>query len=231
MHAYLHRMFGWALERDIIAANPIAAVKRPGKETSRDRVLTDDELMAVWNACSDGTYEAVVRMLVLTGARLNEVARLRWDEIVDSEIQLSGVRTKNGKPHIIPLSRPALALLEELPRGSEFCFARPGEHYPTTGWSAAKARIDAKLRGVAPWRLHDLRRTVATGLQRLGMPVQVTESVLGHAGGSRSGVVGIYQRHDYANEKRAALEAWGAHVTALIEGRAPGKVLPLRGAR
>jgi integrase len=97
-------------------------------------------------------------------------------------------------------------------------------------WSRAKSKLDGIV-NAPPWRTHDLRRTTATGLQKLGTPLQVTEAILGHTAGSRAGVVGIYQRHDYASEKRAALEAWGAHVMALVEGREPGKVLPMRGKR
>lgn len=98
-----------------------------------------------------------------------------------------------------------------------------------SSWARPKAKLDALAVVTEPWRTHDLRRTAATGLQKLGTPLQVTEAVLGHTAGSRAGVVGIYQRHDYAKEKAAALEAWGAHVTALVEGREPGKVLPIRG--
>jgi integrase len=96
----------------------------------------------------------------------------------------------------------------------------PGLRGPFNGWSKAKAALDARS-GVANWRLHDLRRTAATGLQRLGVRLEVTEQVLNHVSGSRAGIVGIYQRHDFANEKRAALEAWGEHVEAIVEGRAP----------
>jgi integrase len=102
-------------------------------------------------------------------------------------------------------------------------------HVPISGWSKAKRDLDDFAAITDPWITHDLRRTCATGLQKLRTPLQVTEAILGHTAGSRGGIIGVYQRHDYADEKRAALEAWGAHVMALVEGRASGKVLPMRG--
>ena len=110
---------------------------------------------------------------------------------------------------------------------SAFVFSTNGRT-PVSGWSRAKDRLDETAQ-IDPWRIHDLRRTVATGMQKLGVGLQVIEAVLGHVSGSRAGVVGVYQRHSFDAEKRVALEAWGAHVMALIEGRAPGKVLPMRG--
>jgi integrase len=119
------------------------------------------------------------------------------------------------------LSAPAKSLLDSTPRiaGSEFVFTYGGTK-PITGWSQCKIALDAAS-GVTGWRLHDLRRTVATGMQRLGVNLQTVEAVLGHTSGSRAGVVGIYQRHDYANEKRAALEAWGEHVQSITKDLGP----------
>jgi integrase len=114
-------------------------------------------------------------------------------------------------------------------KASDFVFTTNGRT-PISGWSRAKTELDG-LAKIEAWRIHDLRRTVATGLQRLGASLQVIEAVLGHASGSRAGVVGVYQRHSFADEKRAALEAWGAHVVDLLEDRKPGKVLPMRGTR
>ena len=170
-------------------------------------------------------------MLTLTGARRDEIAQLKWSEIDGDTIKLEGDRTKTGVPHIIPLSAPAKSLLNSIPRivGSEFVFTIGGTK-PIAGWSKYKIILDADS-GVTGWRLHDLRRTVATGMQKLGVNLQTVEAVLGHTSGSRSGVVGVYQRHSFDAEKRAALEAWGAHVTALVEGKRPGTVLPMRGAR
>ena len=113
--------------------------------------------------------------------------------------------------------------------GEDFVFTITGKT-PVSGWSKAKTELDQEI-GLAAWRIHDLRRTVATGLQRLGIGLQVIEAVLGHVSGSRAGVVGTYQRHAFETEKAAALAAWGAHVMALIEGGKPGKVVAMRRKR
>ena len=155
--------------------------------------------------------------MILTGARREEIGQLKWSEIKGDLIALDGPRTKNAEPHMIPLSNAASILLQRVPRiaNSERVFTTNGKT-SVSGWSRAKANLDA-LSGVKDWRIHDLRRTVATGLQKLGIALVVIEAALGHTSGSRSGVVGVYQRHSFDTEKRAALEAWGAHVTALIE--------------
>jgi integrase len=237
VHGRLHRLFAWAVSEDYIAANPMTGLLKLGEEVKRDRVLSDDELVAVWRGCEKlgWPFGPAIRLLILTGARREEIGKLRWSELSSGEISLTGNRTKNGEPHDTPLSTTARGVIADLPciHGSEFVFTKTGKA-GVTGWSTAKARLDKILFGnngadSEPWRLHDLRRTVATGLQKLGTPLQVTEAVLGHLAGSRAGVVGIYQRHDYADEKRAALESWGAHVMALVEGQKPGKVLPFAG--
>jgi integrase len=215
VQAYVHRLFRWAVGRGIIDTNPASDLPKPGSETKRDRVLTDDELLTVWKgAVSLGwPFGDATRLLILTGARREEISRLRWGEIFDDAISLSGERTKNGQPHTIPLSKPAREIIASLPHiaGSDFVFTTTGTT-PISGWSRAKD----KLGDVASWRIHDLRRTTATGLQRLGTALPVTESILGHVAGSRAGIVGIYQRHDYADEKRAALEEWAKHVETLL---------------
>jgi integrase len=230
VHARLHRLFRWAVSRGILQMSPMTGMDKPASEVKRDRVLTDDELMAVWRGAEQlgFPFGTAVQLLILTGARREEIGQLKWSEIVNTTISLKGARTKNGEPHDIPLSAPALALLMDVPSigDSDYVFTTNGKT-TISGWSRAKFDLD-KIAVVTDWRLHDLRRVVATGLQKLGTPLQVTEAVLGHISGSRAGVVGIYQRHNYANEKRAALEAWGEHVMALVEGRETGIVLPMR---
>jgi integrase len=236
VHAHLHRFFRWAVGRGIIEANPMADLPKPGSETKRDRVLTDGELASVWKAAGDlgWPFGPAIQLLILTGARREEVGALRWGEIdLDAvEIKLEGSRTKSGDPHTIPLTTSISAALSDIPRisGSDFVFTTTGRT-PVSGWSKAKADVDAAALIVPPWRLHDLRRTVATGMQRLGVGLQVVEAVLGHVSGSRAGVVGIYQRHSFDAEKRAALEAWGAYVLDIVQGKKAGKVLPMRGKR
>jgi integrase len=231
LHARLHRLFKWALGRGIIQVNPLNGVDKPGGETKRERVLTDDELVKVMIAAEKigYPYGPAFRLLALTGARREEIGGLKWSEISESgdAIHLEGSRTKTGVPHIIPLSTAAAAILKMVPQicGVDFVFT--SGKAAISGWSKAKAELD-DFAQIAPWRTHDLRRTVATGLQKIGTPLTVTEAVLGHVAGSRGGVVGVYQRHTYADEKRTALETWGARVVDLIEGRTPGKVQPLR---
>jgi integrase len=234
LHAHLHRLFRWAVGRGIIESNPMADLPKPGSETKRERVLTDAELKAVWLAAAEigWPFGPAEQLLILTGARRSEIGGLRWAEIDLSakSISLRGDRTKGGQPRTIPLSKPALAIIKGLPKvqDSNFVFTTNGKT-PISGWSKAKASLKVELS--EPWTFHDLRRTCATGLQRLGVSLQVIEAVLGHVSGSRAGVVGIYQRHSFDKEKAAALEAWAAHVMALVEGKRPGKVVAMRGNR
>ncbi|MGC2409385.1 MAG: integrase arm-type DNA-binding domain-containing protein [Methyloceanibacter sp.] len=209
----VRRFFNWCIERDILKSDPTAGMPKVGNCKSRERVLNDDELAKVWRA-AEGSFGSVVRLLALTGARREEIGQLRWSEIDGDSIKLEGARTKTGTAHIIPLSAPARALLNTVPRisGSEYVFGAK----PISGWSRHKAELDTSA-AVTGWRIHDLRRTVATGMQKLGVGLQTVEAVLGHTSGSRDGIVGVYQRHDFANEKRAALEAWGQHVMRLLD--------------
>jgi integrase len=230
LYSYLHRLFEWAISRDIIKTNPMVRADKPGAEVRRDRVLSDDELVRVWNAAErlGWPYGPAFQLLILTGARREEIGRLRWSEIDNDIIKLEGSRTKNSQPHHIPLSSASRALLAGLPRinGSDFVFSFSG-HVPISSWSKPKADLDDLAALTTPWRTHDLRRSTATNLQQLGTPLQVTEAILGHTAGSRGGIVGVYQRYSYDAEKRAALETWGARVIDLVEGRAPGKVVAL----
>lgn len=212
VRSHVRRFFRWCIERDILKADPTAGLPRVGGNgKSRDRVLTDDELAKVLRA-AEGSYGSVVHMLALTGARREEIAQLKWSEIDGDTIRLEGVRTKNGEPHTIPLSSAARALLEAMPRVGDYVFTGSK---PVKCSDRLKIKLDETC-GVTNWRLHDLRRTVATGMQKLGTNLQTIEAVLGHTSGSRSGVVGVYQRHSFDAEKRVALEAWGAHVTGQL---------------
>ena len=232
--AYVHRLLAWSVQRGIIEANPASNLPKPGSETKRDRVLSDAELKAVWSGAvkMGWPFGDAIRLLILTGARREEIGGLRWSEIADTQICMSSDRTKGAKAHSIPLSKLALAIIETMPRikgDEDFVFTITGST-TISGWSKIKTDLDEYI-GIEPWRIHDLKRTVATGLQRLGIGLQVIEAVLGHVSGSRGGVVGVYQRHSFDKEKAAALEAWGAHVAALVEGKEPSNVLPLQGAK
>jgi len=229
--AYGRAAFTWAMKRGTLDVNPFANLPVTPTE-KRDRVLTDDELTALWRATEGGgSFERIVRMLLLTGQRREEVGGLSWEEISDNVASwtIPSSRTKNGAPHVVPLSDRARAIIGKK-KGKGLVFIGRGDG-AFNGYSKSKAALDARMfadmkelaakRGadlpatLAPWRLHDIRRTVATGLQRLGVRLEVTEAVLNHVSGTRAGIVGVYQRHDYAEEKRAALDAWAAHVTSI----------------
>ena len=218
VHSSLHRMFNWHAGRGTILVNPMANFPKHGTETKRDRVLSDDELKSVWKAASEigWPFGAAVQLLILTGARRSEIGNLRWSEIDGDTIRLKGERTKTGEPHTIPLSKPALEILAKLPRiaGSDLDFTTNGKT-PISGWTKIKRKLDEVIK--EPWVIHDLRRTMATGLQKLGVNLQTIEAVLGHTSGSRGGIVGVYQRHSFDAEKRAALEAWGVHIHNLTK--------------
>jgi integrase len=228
--AYGRACYGWAIGAGLLETNPFEGV-RLNAVASRERVLTEAELAAIWKAADGpGSYDSIVRVLMLTGQRREEVAGMTWSEVADdiSAWTISANRAKNGVAHIVPLSPQVQRILRAVPRheGADLVF--PGRRGPFNGFGKAKAGLD-KVCGVKDWRLHDLRRTMATGLQRHGVRLEVTEAVLNHVAGSRAGIVGVYQRHTWADEKRMALNAWGAHVAAIVEGReADGNVTPLR---
>jgi integrase len=237
--AAVRKFFNWCVARDILAASPCAGVKPPSAERARDRVLSDDELRLVWAAAEKlgGTFGPLVKLLALTGQRRDEVARMRWDELdLDARLwTLPAGRTKNNQPHEVPLSKAAFAVLQRVPRITEspFVFTSNGGASPASGYSKNKRRLDALLPAdMPPWRLHDLRRTCASGLARLGINLPVIEKVLNHTSGSFAGVTGVYQKYSFADEKRAALERWGDFIADLVSDRsAPKKIVKLREKR
>ena len=220
------KLFNWLVARDVIATSPCAGVKPPTDERSRDRVLGDEELRAVWLAAEEigWPFGAMVKVLVLTGQRRDEVARMEWSEIDfgDKLWTLPRERVKNDEKHEVPLSDAAIAVLKSVPRiaGSRYVFTTNGKG-PSSGYSKGKRRLGALLSDMPPWRLHDLRRTTASGMARLGINLPVIEKVLNHASGSFAGIVGVYQKHGFSQEKRRALEAWGAFVAGLAGDKGP----------
>jgi integrase len=242
VRAYLAKFFGWCVERDILATSPAAGVKPAGKETSRARVLTDDEIRWFWTACeAEGfPWGPFGKVLLLTGQRLNEVAQMTDSEIRGDLWHLTADRTKNGRAHDVPLTGAVRAALDEVERVTDeegrvrFIFTTTGRT-PVSGFFKARAVLAEAMVGIAQkergepveiprWTFHDLRRTAATGMARLGIPVRVTEAVLNHVSGTGGGIVAVYQRHDYADEKRQALEAWARFVLSLVEGEADNVV-------
>ena len=228
LHVVLHRLFRWSVGRGIIEANPLTDLDLPENNPPRKRFLTDAELALVMRAAGElGGYGAVVKLLALTGCRRQEIADLTWDEIDGDGIRLDGNRRKNAEPLTVKLSAPARAIIEALPRSSDRVFS--GSRRAALGhWARLKEQLDAKVaelnNGPLPhWNLHDLRRTLAVGLQKLGIGLQVVERVLGHGSraGSRSGVVGIYQAYSYDKEAGDALAVWGQHVMRLLDEGTP----------
>src|SRR5262245_18774930 len=194
--AAVRKFFNWCVARDILAASPCTGVKPPTAESARDRVLSDDELRLVWQAANKlgGTFGPLVKLLALTGQRRDEVAQMRWNEIdIDNRLwTLPPARVKNNQPHEVPLSGAAVTVLNNVPRaaGSPYVFTTNDGASPASGYSKGKRRIDALLpRDMSPWRLHDLRRSTASGLARLGINLPVIEKVLNHASGSFAGIV------------------------------------------
>ena len=231
--AVLSKFFAWLVARDALTFSPVTGVERPHKEKTRSRVLTDDELRVLWLACGhEGASGEAIRLMTLTGARRGEVGEMSRRE-VDQDHQLWNLpaeRTKNGRPHTIPLSTQAWTLIEARPRfaGCDFVFAIDGKR-AVNNWDEVKHRISAKAGITASsWRLHDLRRTCASGMQKLGISVPVVEKALNHVSGTFRGIVGVYQQHDYADEVRLALQRWADRVDEIVGGK-PAKVVKLRG--
>ena len=252
----LRAFFGWCVANDLAAADPTTGIHKPAKETPRDRVLTDDELRAFWHATDtlladrkDAVhFGSLFRLLLLTAQRENEVAGMRWAE-VDLEGRswtIPAARTKNGKPHMVHLSDLAMEVLEQMREGEEedgqrrerdlhdLLFSGTGKT-PASGFSRAKVRLDAAMAaplGADPdaWVIHDLRRTATTGMARLGIAPHVADRVLNHTAGTIRGVAAIYNRFEYLDERKAALEAWGQFVEALVRP-AVDDVVPVRVGR
>ncbi|MDB5693084.1 MAG: intA 4 [Alphaproteobacteria bacterium] len=230
-HATLRKLFRWAVNRGDLERSPLDGVEPPPPVAARDRVLTDEELALAWKCTSKlaGPFSGFFKMLILTAQRREEVAGMDWSEL-DRGVRLwtlPGYRTKNGKPQLLHLSELATKVLDEIADGSTWprqglVFSTTGAT-PISGFSKAKLKLDELMAEhlvpgaeLKPWRSHDIRRTVATGLQRLGVRLEVTEAVLNHVSGSKNGIVGVYQRYDWAEEKGGALDAWSEHIAKLV---------------
>ncbi|MGN3974201.1 tyrosine-type recombinase/integrase [Tsuneonella sp. SYSU-LHT278] len=241
LFAVLRYLFRHAVSEGDLDRSPMEGMKPPPLPAARDRVLEDWELALIWRgAVALGhPFGSMVRLLMLTGQRREEVAGLPWAELRQGDAiwKLPGDRAKNGQPVDTPLSLGAIAVLSSLSKGDKWprrgwVISSTGK-VPFSGFSRAKKKLDAKIaelndgEALERWTLHDLRRTLATGMQRLGVRFEVTEAILNHVSGSRSGVAGVYQRHDWDPEKRTALQAWSDHVNGLLTAREKTNVVPL----
>ena len=238
----LSAYFTWLAREGYLDANPVTFTNKADENGGRERALAGDELRIIWLAAGDDEFGAIVKLLMLTAARRTEIGGLEQDEISPTLplITLPPARTKNGREHLIPLSAPAMAILRTLPRRT-MGDGTPQEHVFGNGggfqnWSRAKAELDARIakagHRLAPWTLHDFRRSISTALHdRFGVPPHVVEVILGHAGGHKSGVAGVYNKAIYLEERRRALERWGAHIMELVTGKpVEGEVVRLRRA-
>jgi integrase len=231
----LSKFFNWLVARDRLPVSPVTGVERPHEEQARERTLTDAELRSLWRACEgDEPFGSALRLIILTGARRNEVSQMTWSEIdpVQRKWLLPAERSKNGKAHTIPLSTQAWEIISAQARvnGSDFVFTLDGRT-GIIGWAKAKTRLSAKA-GIAEegWRLHDLRRTTASGMQPLGTRTEAIERALNHRSGVFRGIVGRYQTDRLDDEVAIALQKWGDHVEQLVGGK-PAKVVKLRRRR
>jgi integrase len=249
---YLGMAYSWAMRQGLVDANPVIGLE-PTPATPRDRVLSEPELRVVWNACEQlGDFGALVRMLMLTGGRRDEVAGMARSEVDADHARwtLPAARSKNRREHEVPISRQARALIEG--RTGPFLFGRDGCN-PFSGYSKAKARLDEqiarqraeqrlgrKLRKgedaepgdhLQAWTLHDIRRSVVTHMAELGIEPHVIEAVINHVSGHKAGVSGIYNRASYRPQKAAALQRWADWLEAKVEDREPASnVRPMQRA-
>ncbi len=231
-HAFtsLRAFIRWAHRRHYVDRNPMERMRAPRGSRARDRVLSNEELAKVWNACGEDTFAVIVKLLILTGQRVGEISKLRHDMVGERSLTLPAWLTKNGRAHTIPLPEAAAELLrgrQTAPDG-RFFPAKGKSREPFSGWSKSKAALD-KRSTVTDWTIHDLRRTFASGLASLGVALPVIEKLLNHISGSFGGIVGVYQRYDFMPEMRAAIEKWEAHVIKLAspEGVNPKGVMTL----
>jgi integrase len=223
----LKTFMGWCIANDLLTADPTIGVRAVAKEKPRDRVLSDAEIARLWAACDKlhraPYYGALIRLLLLTAARRSEVAGMCWSELNNNVWTIPGSRSKNGREHIIHLSDLAMEVLATVPRqeGRDYLFSI-GQH-PVSDFVRPKAKLDAAI-GATDWTIHDLRRTATTGMARLGIPPHVADKILNHTGGTIRGVAAIYNRFQYNDERKTALEAWGRFVETLVKSRSSNVV-------
>jgi integrase len=231
--ATLHAMFMWAMGEGLCEANPVVATNNPAEGIgTRERVLSDDEIKIVWNVCPPDDFGRIVKLLLLTGCRREEIGQLKWSEVdLDAGVMtISGTRIKNGRDLQLPLPSAALDILRSAKpaEGREYVFGRDGRRAGFSGWAWGKLDLDKRIteargKAVGHWVLHDTRRTMRTGLGKIGIPPHIAELCINHVKG---GVEAIYDRHTYQPQIKAALAAWAAHVDLIAKGKDP-KVVPL----
>jgi integrase len=232
-HAALSQMFSWAIRQRRIETNPVGSLAPPSVPKSRDRVLSRAEIKSFWGATDalKEPFSSVLKLLLLSGARLNEIAQLRWDEVSEdgTTLTISSDRVKNHRVFVLPVAPASQAIIADQPREGRYVFTTNGL-VPIALGSKVKAQLDQAMADVPAWVVHDLRRTCATGMAEIGVAPHIIEACLNHISGHKAGVAGIYNRAAYAQEKRAAFELWASHLETLVTGR-PAKVVPIRGGK
>jgi integrase len=225
----LSAMYRWAIGEGLCDENPVIGTNKKEENGPRERTLSDAEAAGVFLACPENNFGRIVRMLMLTGCRRDEIGSLRWSEIDldDRTITLPKERTKNGQEHIVPLCSAALEILKAIPHreGRDYVFGIRGGGFGN--WSQAKTALDAAVEIKQPWTLHDIRRTVRTGLGMLGVLPHVAEAALNHLPPK---LIRTYDRNTYAAEKRAALETWANHLAVAVAKASGANVTSLRKA-
>jgi integrase len=251
--ATLSSFYAWAMKEGVVDLNPVISTNRQTDEKARDRVLTDAELAAIWKSCNDDDYGRIVRLLILTGQRRDEVGAMARSEVDTAARKwtIPVARTKNSQMHEVPLSNSALAIVKQaLSREGredrERLFGEADTGF--SGWSKARLALDKRIAEEAEktkparrganadrketepvrWRVHDIRRTGATRMADLGVLPHIIEAVLNHISGHKGGVAGVYNRALYSAEKRQALDLWAAHVEALLAGKSASNIVPLK---
>jgi integrase len=208
LRSSLSAFFAWTIQEGLSELNPVTGTGRADEGRGRERVLTADELRKLWRGLGSDRFSEIVRLLLLTGQRRTEISGLTWAEAnLDRKVIVLGPeRTKNSRSHEVPLSTQALAILARQPCGALVFGERA-----FTDWARAKAALDQRI-GIAPWKLHDLRRTCATQMGELGVLPHVVEQALNHVSGAKAGVAGVYNRSKMTDAVRAALQQWADHV-------------------
>jgi integrase len=239
VRASLAAFFAWSVTQGLVDTNPVTGTNVEAEAGARDRILADDELRDIWRAAGDDQHGSIIKLLMLTMQRRDEIADLARSE-TDCDaatITLPPARTKNRRQHVVPLSAPALAIIaaqplrtnkDGMPRDLLFGFGNGG----FSDWSHSKHKIDARINEgrsepLPRWTLHDLRRTAATRAADLGTQPHILEAVLNHISGHKAGVHGIYNRSTYEPEKRKALDLWASYLINIVE-RGTSNIVPLR---
>jgi integrase len=217
--ATLSAFYVWAMQAGIVEANPVVGTAKPKESPSRDRVLSDAELAAIWKACGNDDYGRCIKLLILSGCRRQEIGAIAWPEFNFEQATwtLPSERSKNGRAHTLPLLPAILAIIKAVPRmaGRDQLFGTRAAGF--SGWSRGKAELDRRV-NVKNWTTHDIRRSVATKLADLGVLPHVIEQILNHQSGHKAGPAGIYNRSSYEREVKAALALWCDHLCVLVEG-------------